>query len=179
MHWNDLLASLEIAEDEPKAPLTCDVCGVRTGELRRGRCWSCYARWSESRPAGYGASCVVCGERRLEYLRLAELMGSWLPMCGNCGLRLSRLERVPATLHGLRAALARDRRLGDRRRGLPDLRFDRGERRGLERRAVGTYPGDEICVDDHPEIIIELDDLDLEIEILPEPGEETRIVRLV
>jgi hypothetical protein len=178
MHWDDLLASLEVAEEEPKRPLACDFCGVKTGELRRGRCWSCYTRWSESRPAGYGASCVVCGERRLAYLKLAELMGTWLPMCGNCGLRVARLERVPGTLDALRLMLSRNRRGGDRRRGRPDLRYEGGERRGLERRAVGTYPGDEICVDDHPEIIIELDDWDLMIDVEPEPGEDTRIVRM-
>src|SRR6266571_3906903 len=171
MDWNELLASLEVVEEEPKPPLACDTCGVRTGELRRGRCWSCYTRWSESRPAGYGATCATCGERRLPYLKLMELMGSWLPMCGNCALRAARLERVPGTLDGLRLMLSRDRRGGDRRRGRPDLRFDRVERRGLERRAVGTYPGEEICVDDHPEIIMELQDWDLDIEVDPPPGE--------
>ncbi|HKA89253.1 MAG TPA: hypothetical protein VKE22_16415 [Haliangiales bacterium] len=183
MRWNELLASLEVAEEEPQRPLACDFCGVKTGELRRGRCWSCYARWAESRPAGYGASCVVCGERRLAYLKLAELMGTWLPMCGNCALRVARLERVPPTLDGLRLLLRRERRGADRRRARPDLRFDRTERRGLERRAVGTCPGEEICVDDHPEIIIELDDWDIDFDLDPDPGpetgEDTRIVRLV
>jgi len=177
MKWSELLASLEVVEDDPKTRLACDICGARTGELRRGRCWSCYSRWCESRPAGFGAACAVCGERRQAYLKLVEVLGSFLPMCGNCGLRVARLERVPSSLEGLRRSLRRDRRSGERRRGLPDLRSDRVERRGLPRRAVGTWPGGEICIDDHPEIIIELDDWDIEIE--PDPGEATRIVQRV
>src|SRR5262249_38743319 len=134
-------------------------------ELRRGRCWSCYAQWADSRPAGFGAACVGCGERRLAYLKLIELLGSWLPMCGNCALRVTRLERAPTTLDGLRMALVRNRRMRERRRGLVDLRPERIDRRGLERRSVGACPTDEICVDDHPEIVIELQDGDIEIDI--------------
>jgi len=179
MEWSELLASLEVVEDEPRTLLSCDICGARTGELRRGRCWSCYRRWSESRPAGFGAACVVCGERRQAYLKLVELLGSFLPMCGNCGLRVTRLPRMPANLDALRSSLRRDRRTGERRRGLPDLRCgERVERRGLPRRAVGTWTAGEICLDDHPEIIIELDDWDIEIEPDPQP-DETRIVQRV
>jgi hypothetical protein len=177
MEWSELLASLEVTEDEPKIRLSCEICGARTGELRRGRCWSCYSRWCESRPAGFGAACVVCGERRRAYLKLIELLGTFQPMCGNCGLRVTRLDRMPSSLEALRHSLRRDRRAGERRRGLVDLRGDPIERRGLPRRAVGTWAGGEICVDDHPEIVFELDDWDIEIE--PEPGEETRIVERV
>ena len=36
---------------------TCDVCSAKVHELRRGRCWGCYARWVDARPVGVGARC--------------------------------------------------------------------------------------------------------------------------
>src|SRR4051812_6471657 len=59
----------------------CEVCSARVGELRRGRCWGCYLRWSEARPVGAGAACVLCNERRHDHLRITEILERSHPMC--------------------------------------------------------------------------------------------------
>jgi hypothetical protein len=127
----------------------CEVCGAHVVDLRRGRCFACYQRWVESRPVGMGAACIVCNDRRRDNLRRIEVHGAWVPMCGNCALRLHRLEPLPRTLDGIREGLRRDRRDAERRIGLPDERSVRTERRGLERRAVGlAIDGDLMLLDD-------------------------------
>ena len=105
-------------------------------ELRRGRCWGCYQAWAGLRPAGRNARCVVCYERRTAALRLMELHGRWLPMCHGCGTRTQLLSPIPYTVHGLRRALARDRRGEDRRVGAFDPRIVPVERRAVDRRQV-------------------------------------------
>lgn len=120
--------------------MTCEVCGAHVNQLRRGRCWICYIRWAESRPVGFGASCVICNDRRRDNLRLVEFHGAWIPMCHNCGTRALRLSPMPGSLEGLRQRLNRDRRWNDRRRELPDPRDERNERRQDERRAILLTP---------------------------------------
>jgi hypothetical protein len=136
---------------------TCDVCGARVSELRRGRCWGCYSRWVEDRPVGIGARCCVCNERRREFLKSVEFRRSWLPMCHNCAGRVGMLDPLPRSIAGIRAALTRDRRRGERRVGQPDGRLSPRERRAGERRGGG----DEV-VDDG--MILEMWDLADEIE---------------
>jgi len=110
-------------------------------ELRRGRCWGCYARWVESRPVGLGARCVTCSERRLRVLRTVELHGAWQVMCFNCAGQVMHMQPLPATLAELRAAVSRERRRADRRVGKPDTRVFAYERRVGERREARTdYP---------------------------------------
>ncbi len=143
----------------------CEVCGARVVDLRRGRCFACYSRWCDSRPVGLGASCVVCRDRRRDNLRSVELLGAWVPMCFNCAGRTLRMARIPRTLDGIRAGLARDRRHLDRRMGLPDPRpvSYRAERRGLERRSLGhAIDGDLMLLDDDLSIEIVLSENDVE-----------------
>jgi hypothetical protein len=113
----------------------CTHCGARVQELRRGRCWGCYQAWAGLRPAGRGARCVVCYERRADALRLVELHGRWLPLCHGCATRTQWLSPVPYTIDALRRVLSRERRGGDRRVGAIDMRPIARERRQVERRA--------------------------------------------
>ena len=153
---------------------TCQVCGAHVAELRRGRCWGCYARWVEARPVGRGAACVICFEKRREQLKMMELHTRSLPICHGCAARIQRLDQIPATIDGVRQALKRDRRDGDRRDGGLDRRiFPRerrvGERRGPPREPAGAPPdpnaaagtGNFLAPDDL-DVIIELVDEDLE-----------------
>jgi hypothetical protein len=125
-----------------KQVLACSTCGASVNELRRGRCWSCYTRWSDQRPVGLGACCAVCDERRRDNLRLLEVQGRSLAMCHLCAARVGKLEVVPYSIEGLRAALRRDRRQVERREGGPDARKSEDESDGevqvqvAERRAV-------------------------------------------
>lgn len=116
---------------------TCEVCNAKVSELRRGRCWGCYARWVDARPVGAGARCVTCGERRRRVLKLVELLGGWSPMCFNCAGQVLRLTPLPPTLEALREAVSRERRLVDRRIGKADTRVFRYERRVGDRRLAG------------------------------------------
>ena len=138
---------------------TCEVCNAKVGELRRGRCWGCYARWVDSRPVGLGARCVTCGEQRRRLLKLVELLGSWHPACFNCAGQLVHFEPMPPTLAELRDALSRERRRVDRRTGMPDTRVLRYERRVGERR---TAAAGEVRIDEA--LIVEL------VVDLPLPG---------
>jgi hypothetical protein len=131
-------------------------------ELRRGRCWGCYARWVETRPVGLGARCVTCDEKRRRYLRSVELYGAWKPMCFNCSGQLLHLAPLPGTLPELRAVISRERRRVDRRIGKPDSRVFQYERRVGERRASrAEYPSVdddmiiEVLVDESVEIQFE------------------------
>jgi hypothetical protein len=113
----------------------CTHCGARVQELRRGRCWGCYQAWAGLRPAGRGARCVVCYERRAESLRLVELHGRWLPLCHGCATRTQWLSPVPYTVDAIRRMLSRDRRGDDRRVGALDMRPIARERRQTDRRS--------------------------------------------
>jgi hypothetical protein len=129
---------------------TCEVCNAKVGELRRGRCWGCYARWVEARPVGVGARCLACGEQRRRVLKLVELHGRWQPMCFNCAGQVLAQVPVPATLEAVRAAVSRERRGRDRRSGKPDPRVFQYERRVGERRTSrDEYPqiDDEMIVE--------------------------------
>ncbi len=147
---------------------TCEVCGTKTSSLRRGRCWGCYIRWSEDRPVGRGATCVICSELRRENLRLVEFQGTWMPMCHNCAAKTMRLLPVPQTIEGIRQRLTRDRRWNERRKGRKDHRIFAIERRNEERRSLMR----EVETD-----WIDATDLILEITELEGEGEEmTRII---
>ncbi|HVK74621.1 MAG TPA: hypothetical protein VM734_14935 [Kofleriaceae bacterium] len=135
----------------------CDVCGAKVQELRRGRCWGCYARWVDARPVGVGARCVVCSERRRRMLRSVELHNAWHPMCFGCSGQAMALDPLPPTIAELKQALSRERRQVDRRVGKPDTRVFQYERRIGQRRASR---------DDCPAI-----DDDMIVEITIEDGE--------
>jgi hypothetical protein len=124
-----------------KQALACGTCGASVQELRRGRCWSCYTRWSEQRPVGLGACCAVCDERRRDNLRLLEVQGRSLAVCHLCAARVSKLDVVPYSIEGLRAALRRDRRQVERREGASDPREGEvQERRAVQRRGRAAGP---------------------------------------
>lgn len=119
----------------PSQPtFTCSVCRASVQELRRGRCWGCYARWVGARPVGLGARCVTCDEKRLRFLKMVELFGAWRPMCFNCDGQIAQLDPMPLTLEAVRLAVSRERRRRDRRIGKPDTRVFQYERRVGERR---------------------------------------------
>jgi len=117
-----------------RATLPCGVCGALVTELRRGRCWGCYLKWSEARPVGKGAACAICDERRRDNLRLVEIHNRSLALCHTCGARALKLAPVPHSIEGLRAALRRDRRELERREGEADQRIFPRERRVSDRR---------------------------------------------
>ena len=98
-----------------RATMPCGVCGAQVTELRRGRCWGCYARWGDARTVGKGAACVVCHERRRAELRLVELQNRTQPLCHSCAGRIGRMETVPTSMNKLRELLDRERRERDRR----------------------------------------------------------------
>ncbi len=132
------------------------MCGARVHELRRGRCWGCYARWVDARPVGLGARCVVCVERRRRMLRGVEVHGAFYPMCFSCAGQAMVLDPMPPTLAALKVALTRERRGGDRRSGRADTRVFQYERRVGQRRA-GRDDGDPIEDDMIIEIWVEDD----------------------
>lgn len=136
----------------------CDVCRAKVTELRRGRCWGCYARWVDARPVGLGARCVVCSERRRRLLRSIELLGAWYPTCFSCAGQAMNLDPMPATVAEIKTALRRDRRGEDRRVGKADTRVFQWERRVGQRRAGRFEDGSAVDDDMIVEISIE-DDL--------------------
>ena len=120
-------------------------------ELRRGRCWGCYARWVDERPVGLGARCITCSEKRRRALKTVELHGAWHPMCFNCAGQILHLDPLPETIPELKRMVSRERRDLDRRIGKPDTRVFQYERRVGERRSSrDEFP----TVDD--EMIIEV-----------------------
>jgi hypothetical protein len=150
-----------------RATVPCQVCGAAVTELRRGRCWGCYLRWTESRPVGRGAACIVCFERRRDQLRLVELQGRSLPFCHGCAGRMGRMDLVPESVDEMRRLLRRDRRDGERRgEGVERRVFPRerrvGERRGLTQDAYrDTDPQMRgLGMDD---VVIEIRDEDIEV----------------
>lgn len=148
---------------------TCEVCSAKVSELRRGRCWGCYARWVDARPVGSGARCITCSEKRHKVLRAVELFGGWQAMCFNCAGQLLHIAPLPDTLAELREAISRERRRSDRRDGRQDTRVFRYERRvgsrrlsvalgaGLESSAAGEKRG---WIEEYP--IVE-DDMVIEV----------------
>ncbi len=119
----------------------CEVCRAKVSELRRGRCWGCYAQWVDARPVGVGARCVTCTEKRRRVLKAVELFGAWQPMCFNCHGQMGPLDPMPASLPELREAISRERRRVDRRIGKADSRVFRYERRvGARRLERDEYP---------------------------------------
>lgn len=152
-----------------RATLPCGVCGARVSELRRGRCWGCYTRWSESRPVGQGAACAICQERRRGELRLVELQAKSRALCHSCAGRIARLDTVPTSINAIRILLGRERREGERREEALDRRIFPRERRVGERRAPprtdgnGTEDTDpHMLLPDFEEIVIELAESDVE-----------------
>ncbi|MBC8131692.1 MAG: hypothetical protein H7X95_01820 [Deltaproteobacteria bacterium] len=150
-----------------RATLPCGVCGAQVSELRRGRCWGCYTRWSESRPVGKGAACVICQERRRSELRLVELQMKSRALCHSCAGRIARMESVPTSINAIRVILERERRGRDRRDDGADRRIFPRERRVGERRAPPRTGGNSdtdphILLPDFEEIVIELVEADLE-----------------
>jgi hypothetical protein len=134
----------------------CEVCCAKVSELRRGRCWGCYARWVDARPVGWGARCATCGEQRRRVLRIVELLGRWRPLCFNCQGQLLTLKPMPATLDELVQMVSRERRRADRRDGQIDTRVFRQDRRVGERRT----PRDQISpVDDDMILEISLEEV--------------------
>jgi hypothetical protein len=150
-----------------RASVSCDVCGARVSELRRGRCWGCYTQWIEQRPVGRGASCAICQEKRRDHLRLVELHSRSVPLCHICAARTVKLGKVPQTLELLRKALRRDRRDEDRRTDALDRRIFPRERRVGERRGTPQprRPGDTdpaIFMHELDDLVIEIDEGDIQ-----------------
>jgi hypothetical protein len=156
-----------------RATLPCGVCGAQVTELRRGRCWGCYTRWTESRPVGRGASCTVCKEKRRAHLKLVELKGRSLPFCHTCAAQVMRLPDVPDRLDELRQALRRERRDADRRDGSKlDQRIFPRERRVGERRG----PSREAFADTDPRIHLPVDDAVIELAVADlQPSDQTNV----
>jgi len=120
---------------------TCDVCGAKVHELRRGRCWGCYGRWVDARPVGVGARCLTCGERRRRLLKTVELYGGWPAICFSCAGQVMNLDPMPQNVPDLKVAVSRERRATDRRVGKADTRVFQYERRvGQRRLAREDYP---------------------------------------
>jgi hypothetical protein len=149
--------------------LSCGVCGAHVTELRRGRCWGCYLKWSELRPVGKGAACAVCNERRRDNLRLVEVHSRTLPLCHTCGARAVKLVPLPHSIEGLRSALRRDRRDLDRRDGAFDQRIFPRERRVSDRRGpvreigvLDTDPAVMLRAAALADVLIELDERDID-----------------
>jgi hypothetical protein len=140
---------------------TCEVCSAKVSELRRGRCWGCYTTWVETRPVGLGAACCMCSERRRSKLRNMELLGTWVPICHNCGSQAAALEPMPQSIAGIRAALRRDRRGAPRRFGKADTRVYQHNRRTGDRRRGRD---EQSSVDD--DMILEIAELASELEAL-------------
>lgn len=127
-----------------RGSLECNACGAHVAELRRGRCWSCYLRWSELRPVGRGALCAVCYERRRDSLRLVELHGRSVPLCHGCAARVVRLEKIPTGIDELRDKMRRERRSRERRaraRQAEDRGADSAQPRREDNETTGRRPG--------------------------------------
>ena len=143
--------------------MSCEVCGAGVAELRRGRCWSCYSQWAESRPVGFGASCVLCGERRRDMLKSVELLSAWVPCCHSCHARALRLDPMPQSLSALREKLRRERRDTQRRGARPDTRVFQRDRRFGDRR-VGRVGDDELVLLIDDDMIIDAHDVGGDVE---------------
>jgi hypothetical protein len=143
--------------------IICEVCNARVSELRRGRCWGCYARWVDARPVGNNARCVTCSEKRRRFLKSVELFGGWQPMCFNCAGQCLDLDPMPPTIAALREAISRERRKRDRRIGKADSRVFRYERRVGQRRTLrDDFPAvdDDMIVEVSYDVVIEFDEFE-------------------
>jgi len=114
-----------------------------------------------------------CGDRRRDFLKSAEVLGSFVPICFNCGGRLARLSRVPSTLAQVRIALDRERRVDERRLGRMDTRVYKIDRRRKNRRASRLPDDAFLSIDD--DMILEIHDIAAERG--QRPSEMTRIHR--
>lgn len=142
---------------------TCEVCSANVSELRRGRCWGCYARWVDARPVGVGARCITCSEKRRRVMKTVELHGAWHPMCFNCAGQILHLDTLPETLPELKQMVSRERRDDDRRIGKPDTRVFQYERRVGERRASREdYPNvdEEMII----EVVVDMHERDIDFD---------------
>jgi hypothetical protein len=151
-----------------RATIPCGSCGAMVTELRRGRCWGCYSKWTELRPVPRGASCAVCEERRRENLRLIELHGRSVSFCYICASRTLKLAKVPNSIDGIRRLLLRDRRSDDRRGdGLERRIFPRerrvGDRRGPPRLGASDNTNPGFTMPEFEDIEIEIQEADIEI----------------
>jgi len=156
----------------------CEVCGARVHELRRRRCNLCYSNWTESRPVGLGAQCICCGERRREFLKSAELLGAFVPICFNCAGRVARLRHIPRSYPELRRVLGRDRRKVERREGRTDTRVFKLDRRKNERRVAqvsARVPREEPFMLIDEEMILDIQELAEEMSRSPQSADLTRI----
>lgn len=149
---------------------SCEVCSAQVVELRRNRCWGCYSKWAASRPVGLGASCVMCGERRRDFLKQVELLRAWLPMCHGCAARTAEMTPLPQSVDEIRQRLHRERRRVERRTGRPDSRVFPRERRGNADRRDGISIDEIFHQVEDDDILMILDEHDVEF-----LGEETRI----
>jgi hypothetical protein len=149
-----------------RASLPCTVCGARVSELRRGRCWGCYTKWTELRPVGRGAVCAICLERRRDHLRLVEVHARSLPLCHTCAGRVMKLAEIPPTVEGIKARLRRNRRAEDRRTDGLDRRIFPRERRVGDRRSDIRHDralsSPALSLADLDDLVIEIDEGDIE-----------------
>jgi hypothetical protein len=150
-----------------RATIPCSICSAQVTELRRGRCWGCYARWVESRPVGRGASCAICHEKRRDQLKLVELHSRSVPLCHGCAARIVRMDPIPDTVEEIRFSLRRERREEDRRGDGLDRRIFPRERRVGERRTpaardhfADTDPA--IRLPDFGEVVMELQEAEID-----------------
>lgn len=157
-------ATSQSEKKSASALLTCEACGSRVESLRRGRCSFCYLRWTDSRPVGMGAACVVCGDRRHDNLRSVEFQRKWVSMCHNCATKTFRLQPIPRTVEAIRQRLNRDRRWQERRFGKNDQRIFKSDRRVSERRSEEMSVEEFFDASDLVVEIIEKDDCDSAID---------------
>jgi hypothetical protein len=106
---------------------------------------------------GAGARCCICSERRRDFLRSLELLGAWMPMCFNCSGVVAHLDPMPQTIAGVREAVRRERRQGERRVGKADSRVFQYDRRSLDRRCGRGCDDDWVVIDE--EMIVEIAEL--------------------
>ena len=159
-----------MSQDVDNEALACSTCRAEVRELRRGRCWTCYTQWAEQRPVGLGACCAVCEERRRDNLRLLEVQGRSLPLCHLCAAHVMKLEVVPYSIEGLRAALRRDRRQLERRDGQGgdgegEPAAVQVERRAAQRRSEPWGPGAGIGLLQEDASLWQLAELDLDLDL--------------
>jgi hypothetical protein len=95
--------------------MRCAQCRAEASRLRRELCNACYMRRYRNGEVPGGAVCAACGERRRAALTLVEL-GGRIPVCGNCGLVLTRTRPRILSISELRRCVARERRSGSDRR---------------------------------------------------------------
>ncbi len=78
-------------------------------------------------------------------------------MCFSCAGKSGRLDKMPRTLHELRSALRRDRRVKERRFGKPDTRVFQHDRRNGDRREGRQTDEGWMIIDE--DMILEIEEL--------------------